>query len=139
MIQRILALSACAIACFGGVAAATEDAEIAAARTFADETLRRIGAQTVACSASIEKQVQEQAMNAVCARFENSFSRFEVRWDLQMIQLEPRDAAGSGRMHPTAEPLTEWELNGAVHDRIYRVGNKAVGVRFAEGDVLIVW
>ena len=36
-------------------------------------------------------------------------------------------------------PQTEWERNGQIYDRIYLVGESAIGVRFASGDVLMVW
>ena len=85
------------------------------------------------------EQVRTHRMKAVCARFDGSFERFEIRWGLQMIQNEVPEDREATAGQSTVEPQTEWESNGPIHDRIYLVGAHAVGVRFASGDVLMVW
>jgi hypothetical protein len=108
-------------------------------REFIDQSLRGIGAERTACPIDVIEQVRTHRMNAVCARFEGSFQRFEVRWGLQMIQAAgPEDREPAGGRTPIS-PQTEWERNGQIHDRIYLVGESAIGVRFAAGDVLVVW
>jgi hypothetical protein len=109
------------------------------ARTFIHESLRGIGAERTDCPVDVIEQVRAHRMNAICARFEGSFERFEVRWGLQMIQ-----AAGPEDREPAAgqiqiSPQTDWERNGQIRDRIYLVGERAIGVRFAAGDLLMVW
>ena len=121
------------------VCASADEARDRPARQFIDESLRRIGAEKIVCPADVMEQVRSRRMNAVCARFDGSFARFEVRWGLQMIQNEGPEDQESTAGRIAAEPQTEWESNGAIHDRIYVVGNRAVGVRFASGDVLMVW
>ena len=109
------------------------------ARTFIDESLRGIGAERTACPIDVIEQVQAHRMSAVCARFEGSFERFEVRWGLQMIQAAgPEDREPAVGRTPIS-PQTEWERNGQIRDRIYLVGERAIGVRFAAGDLLMVW
>jgi len=109
------------------------------ARVFIDESLRGIGADRIACPADVVEQVRSHRMNAICARFEGSFKRFEVRWGLQMIQAAgPEDRESVAGRTPVS-PQTDWESTGAIHDRIYLVGERAIGVRFAAGDVLMVW
>jgi len=109
------------------------------AREFIDQSLRGIGAERTACPIDVIEQVRTHRMNAVCARFEGSFQRFEVRWGLQMIQAAgPEDREPAAGRTPIS-PQTEWERNGQIHDRIYLVGESAIGVRFAAGDVLMVW
>ena len=109
------------------------------ARAFIDGSLRGIGAEKTACPDDVLEQVSSHRMNAVCARFEGSFERFEVRWGLHMIQVAgPEELDPVGGRTPV-EPKTDWESNGDIHDRIYLVGDRAIGVRFAAGDVLMVW
>ena len=109
------------------------------ARKFIDESLRGIGAEKTACPIDVIEQVRSHRMNAVCARFEGSFERFEVRWGLQMIQAAGPEDREHAYGQTLVSPRTEWESNGAIHDRIYLVGEHAIGVRFAVGDVLMVW
>jgi hypothetical protein len=109
------------------------------ARQFIDESLRGIGAEKIACPADVTEQVRTRQMNAVCARFDGSFERFVVRWGLQMIQSEGPEGREPTAGRTTVEPQTDWESTGAIHDRIYLVGVHAIGVRFASGDVLMVW
>ena len=106
---------------------------------FVNESLRGIGAEKTACPADVMEQVRAHQMKVVCARFEGSFERFEVRWGLQMIQHEgPEDREPAAR-RTLIQPKTDWERNGAIHDRVYLVGEHAIGVRFVSGDVLMVW
>jgi hypothetical protein len=109
------------------------------ARVFIDESLRGIGAERIACPADVVEQVRSHRMNAICARFEGSFKRFEVRWGLQMIQAAGPEDRESVTGRTPVSPQTDWESTGAIHDRIYLVGERAIGVRFAAGDVLMVW
>ena len=121
------------------VCPATEDGLEQPARIFIDESLRGIGAERTSCPADVAEQVRSHRMNAVCARFEGSFERFEVRWGLQMIQAAgPEDRESVAGWTPIS-PQTDWESTGAIHDRIYLVGERAIGVRFAAGDLLMVW
>ena len=109
------------------------------AREFIDQSLRGVGAERTTCPTDVIEQVRAHGMNAVCARFEGSFERFEVRWGLQMIQAAgPEDQEPATGQAPIL-PQTEWERNGQSHDRIYVVGESAIGIRFAAGDVLMVW
>lgn len=140
MIRRKISLVCVLLVAWGGLAVAANDqSRDAAARIFVEDTLRGVGAEKIRCSPRIVEQVRAQKMNVVCARFDGDFRRFELRWDLQMIQNEPSLDDDSADSKPTAQPQTDWELNGESHDRIYRVGNKAVGVRFARGDLLLIW
>ena len=121
------------------VCPSADEARDRPARQFIDESLRGIGAERIACPADVTEQVRTRRMNAVCARFDGSFKRFEVRWGLQMIQNEGPEGREPAAGRTTVEPQTEWESTGAIHDRIYLVGVHAIGVRFVSGDVLMVW
>jgi hypothetical protein len=109
------------------------------ARLFIDESLRGVGAVKTTCPDDVVEQVRAHRMNAVCARFDGSFERFEVRWGLQMIQTEGPEDRRTQAGAPAVQPQTDWESNGTIHDRVYLVGNHAVGIRFASGVVLMVW
>ncbi len=140
MIRRKISAVCVLLVAWGGLAVAADDEpRDAAARIFVEDTLRGVGAEKVACSPRVIEQVRAQKMSVVCARFDGDFARFELRWDLQMILNEPSPDDDPADWKPTAEPQTDWELNGVSHDRIYRVGNKAVGVRFSRGELLLIW
>jgi len=118
-------------------AAAAEDRP-SGVHGFARRMFAGIGAEERTCRPEIVREIEAREMTAVCASFQGSFARFELRWDLELYQKEgAQDDASSA---PTVQPLTEWESNGERHERIYRVERKAVGVRFdGGGDVLLVW
>jgi hypothetical protein len=122
-----------------GAAPAQESIVDSYARTFVESMLQGVGAQRTECVPEIEQQIRTREMNAVCARFEGSFERFEVRWGLQMILNEPPEPDDLRPPQVLIEALTDWEPNGDDYDRIYRVQGKAIGVRFMRGDVLMVW
>lgn len=105
--------------------------------TFADDMLRAVGATRIECTSEVARQVQAHEMNAVCARFDGDFERFSLRWNLQLLQAIGEETYLD---YPRAQPTTDWEITSdQVYDRIYRVGNTAVGVRFSLGDVLMIW
>jgi hypothetical protein len=128
------------VLCLTAGAAQAADGDPAGVRGFARRMIAGIGAEERECRPEIAREIQAREMNVVCASFDGSFARFELRWDLALY-----DGAGSSRRgteppEPAAHPLTEWESNGTQHDRIYRVQQKAVGVRFTGGgELLVVW
>ena len=139
--RRLISIGTCLLVATlaWAVGAAADETQALPALAFIDQSLRGIGAEKTACPVDVVEQVRSHRMNAVCARFEGSFERFEVRWGLQMIQAAgPEDRERVVGQAPVA-PQTDWESNGAIHDRIYLVGERAIGVRFAAGDVLMVW
>jgi hypothetical protein len=111
----------------------------APARAFVDDSLRAIGAQKTPCPDDVLEEVQTHRMKVVCARFEGTFERFQVRWGLQMIQAAGPEDGQATYGRPPFSPQEDWERNGSIYDRIYVVGDRAVGVRFAAGDILMVW
>jgi hypothetical protein len=139
--RRSVPLGACLLVAIlaWSVCPALDDGLDQPSRLFIDESLRGVGAEKVSCPADVVEQVRSHRMNAVCARFEGSFERFEVRWGLQMIQAAGPEDRESAFGRTPVSPQTDWESTGAIHDRIYLVGDRAIGVRFAAGDVLMVW
>jgi hypothetical protein len=123
----------------GTVALGAEIPDYPPARLFAQQMMQGIGAQVTDCSAEIAKEVENRRMSALCARFEGTFDSFEVRWGLQLLLNEPGERDTVVVAGVEVEAQTEWVAKGRVHDRIYRVGRLAVGVRFTSGDVLLVW
>ena len=105
---------------------------------FAKRMFAGIGAEERACRPEVVREIEAREMSALCASFPGSFARFELRWDLELHQREAgREAADS---EPRIQPLTDWESNGSRYERIYRVEQKAVGVRFeGGGEILLVW
>lgn len=141
MVGRLVSIGTCLLmaALAWTVCPAADQSWDGPARAFIDESLQGIGAERTACPRDVIEQVNSYRMNAVCARFEGSFLRFQVRWGLQMIQAAgPEDREPAVGQAPVS-PQTEWERNGQIYDRIYLVGESAIGVRFAAGDVLMVW
>ncbi len=108
-------------------------------KTFAEEMIRGVGATRLECSAQIIEQVRAQEMDVLCARFDGSFQRFELRWNVEILQRGMVAPPSGIEPVPLAQPATEWESRGSFYERIYRVGSSALGVRFAAGDVLMVW
>ena len=141
VVRRLVGVWACLL-----LAALPSTAPLAAAeywdrpvRAFIDDSRRGIGAERTTCPSDVIEQVRTHGMNAVCARFEGSFERFAVRWGLQMIQAAGPEDGGPASGFAPVSPQTEWERNGQIHDRIYLIGESAIGVRFAAGDLLMVW
>jgi hypothetical protein len=118
---------------------AAQDLEPSPVQTFVLTMIRGVGAEETACSPDMQRQVELRRMNIVCARFDGTFSRFEIRWDLEMLQRERPDPESLGTVEPPVFALTDWEASGGEYDRIYRVAGKAIGVRFTDGDVVMVW
>ena len=118
-------------------AAAAED-HPAGVHGFAKRMFAGIGAEERACKPEVLREIEAREMSAACASFPGSFARFELRWDLELYQRP----SGSEDAEPTrkVQPLTDWETNGTRHERIYRIEQKAVGVRFeGPGELLLVW
>ena len=140
MLHKPLLIPAFAVALLlAGSSAAFADAPtFLQPETFADDMIRAIGATRTDCAHEVMRQVEAHDMRAVCARFDGDFERFSLRWNLQMLQETGDEEAIAA--WPRAQATTEWELTSdQIYDRIYRVGNTAVGVRFSLGDVLMIW
>ena len=104
---------------------------------FAKRMFAGIGAEERACKPEILREIEAREMTALCASFQGSFARFELRWDLELYQ---RGASESAEPVRKVQPLTDWESNGTRYERIYRVEQKAVGVRFeGGGELMLVW
>jgi hypothetical protein len=108
-------------------------------RAFVETMLTGIGAEERQCAPEIVEQVRAREMHVVCASFEGSFERFELRWGLQISRNELIKGLTPEDPKPVAVPQTGWEAAGPVHERIYVVGRKAIGVRFTAGELLMVW
>ena len=108
-------------------------------REFIETMLTGIGAEERQCAPEIVEQIRALEMQVVCANFEGSFERFELRWGLQIAQNELIEGLTPDNPKPVAVPQTGWEAEGPVHERIYVVGKKALGVRFTAGDLLMIW
>jgi hypothetical protein len=134
---RIVALIAVVVVVVLPVAA--EESEPTVVRSFAHTMIRGVGAEHTECKADLLLQVRSREMQIVCARFDGSFARFEIRWDLEMLQRDRPSPTSYGTVEPPATALTGWESNSGDYDRIYRIEGKAIGVRFNGGDVLLVW
>lgn len=119
--------------------AAPRGDEEADPRSFVETMLSGIGAEQRQCAPEVIEQVRARQMQVVCASFEGSFERFELRWGLQISRNELIDGLTPEDPRPVAVPQTGWEAQGAAHERIYVVGKKALGVRFTAGDLLMVW
>ena len=91
---------------------------------FLGAALRGIGARATECPPPIVRETAAREMAVMCARFDGDFNSFRSKW-----------AEWTSR----AEPKTGWDASGLNHDRVYAVGERAVGVRFTLGDILIVY
>jgi len=134
-----LVLAATVLLLFAGTAVLAEEQEPDPAEWFIDAMLRGIDAERVECPVEVREAVQGHRMRAACALFKGSFERFELRWNLEVT----RSGAYGEQVHswsgPAIEPQTDWEATGDSYDRIYRIGPTALGVRFAKGELLMVW
>jgi hypothetical protein len=107
------------------------------AERFARAFLEVVGAERRECSPAVLDQVRSRDLQVMCAGFDSGFEELEKRsqepWPdhVLMADLSP----------PTLRfrPETEWETTGPVRQRLYRVGDSVVGVRFIPGEVLLVW
>jgi hypothetical protein len=133
------ALALITVVVSGSLPIASEPVEPNPVEDFALMMIRGIGAEETACKHDMRKEVESRRMNILCARFEGTFARFEIRWDLEMMQRERPDPRSLGTVEPPVFALTDWEATEGEYDRIYRVAGKAIGVRFNGGDVLMVW
>ena len=127
------------VAVSGTLLFASEPVEPNPVEAFALMMIRGIGAEETICKQDMQREVESRRMNILCARFDGTFSRFEIRWDLEMLQRERPDPRSLGTVEPPVFALTDWEATEGEYDRIYRVAGKAIGVRFNGGDVLMVW
>jgi hypothetical protein len=92
---------------------------------FAKRMFAGIGAEERACRPEVMREIEARDMTA-------------LRWDIELHQKEAARAEPDSE--PIVQPLTDWESNGSRHERIYRVEQKAVGVRFeGGGELLLVW
>jgi hypothetical protein len=126
-------LAVLAIPCAG----ANEEGE--EAKTFIVEMIRSTGSEPVVCPMDVLVGSREYEMRVICAKYDGDFRSFESLWKQHLL----RDAAldqidGSGTV-PRTYPQTAWESRSGFHERIYVVGNTAVGVRFAAGDLVMVY
>lgn len=116
------------------VAAAEEPA-----RQFIDEMLRGVGARTINCPSEIEEAIQVREMAAVCASYDGDFGSFHAAWSLFLLDDAVRQQKGESRRTPYTLPQTAWEDRDGGHERIYVVGQRAVGIRFDAGSVMMVY
>lgn len=109
------------------------------ARVFIDEMIRGVGAHEVSCPADIEEATLAREMAAVCARFDGDFGSFQSLWHLYLLDDAIRKNNGEPGRVPHTLPQTAWEVRDGGHERIYAVGERAVGVRFDAGAVMMVY
>ena len=109
------------------------------AQSFVTEMLSGVGAITLDCPIDVRDRIESREMQVVCARFEGDFPTFESRWTLHILQDAIYDRNYGGGTIPIFEARTAWELSGNTHDRIYSIGPSTLGVRFTEGEILMVY
>ena len=128
MVRRgLLAQLTLSILLLGAGAGAAPQAQMAGdTAAFIGAALRGIGAQATACPAPVVEQTRARDMAVMCARFDGDFENFRTKW---------------AEWTAAAEPKTGWSVSGLGlnYDRIYAIGAQAVGVRFARGEILIVY
>jgi hypothetical protein len=109
------------------------------ARTFASEMLRGVGASEVTCPDAVLTMAHERELQVICATFEGDFQAFEYRWTMSLLDDAIRNSRdGSGRL-PYSEPKTAWTVTEGFHERVYAVGQNALGIRFSRGYVLLAY
>ena len=118
---------------------AVNDIDTVYVRNFFNEMVTGIGAQETKCSTDVREQVQSREMRVACATFAGEFQHFETRWNIQLLRIEAAREFAGMQTHPVAVPQTAWEHSGEGHARIYRVGDAALGIRYAPGELLMVW
>jgi hypothetical protein len=114
--------------------ASTEDA-VAFVRTMLDG----VGAEALQCPAEVRQLTRERGMGAVCARFGGTFENFRALWEYRLSPQSLRQNLSDAPLLLSAEAQTGWEASGLEFERIYAVGRTVVGVRFAMGEVIVVY
>jgi hypothetical protein len=107
------------------------------AERFALAFLQVVGAEQRECSAAVVDQVRSRDLKVICADFDGAFEELEklsqTPWPEHVLtaDLSPPPLSFAAE--------TDWETTGPVRQRLYRVGESVVGVRFIPGEVLLVW
>lgn len=109
------------------------------AETFITAMLEGVGAVERQCPVDVRERIEQREMRVVCARFEGDFNSFESRWTLHILQDAMFDNNYGGGTIPPFEARTGWEVSGSTYDRIYYIGQSTLGVRFTEGEILMVY
>jgi len=104
---------------------------------FVDDMLRGVEATRIRCPDEVKEMADSDDVTLVCATIENDFERFEYLWSLELLRRAMDNRNPESRPH--LEPLTAWESSGAVHERVYAVGLRSLGVRVSEGYVLMAY
>ena len=105
-------------------------------RKFVDRMLEGIEAEPIECPGEVLDLAQNRDVKVICASFEGDFDRFEYLWSIELLR---------GAMHPSKDngphtlPQTAWETTGEVHERVYTVGETALGVRVSTGYVMLAY
>jgi len=105
---------------------------------FIDGMLGGIDARKIECSEEVRHQVETREMKAVCAKFDGQFELFRPRWDSYHQRQFGATQGLPGRDSPGI-PQTEWLASGTRHERVYSLSKTVIGVRFQEGEVLVVY
>ena len=134
MLKR-LALSLLALCCVTLPVHATDRDVL----IFIEQMMHGVEAELIVCPMDVLRDVRTHDMNAVCATFNGDFEQFEWRWTLSLLRESFADQQETGGVLPRTEPQSSWEIHEGNHERIYAVGEDVVGVRFSEGDVIIVY
>ena len=109
--------------------------EFRAAQDFIDGMIVRIEAQEKPCARTVGAATRSREMGVVCAKFGGSFEKFESRWRFQIVQ----QTKVSSRANSIVEAQTGWQQIDGIHERIYAVDRVVIGVRFTQGDLVIVY
>lgn len=108
-------------------------------RTFINEMLTGVGATMLDCPVAVRERIEQREMQVVCAQFDGDFNTFESRWTLHILQDTIYDKNYGGGAIPHFQARTGWEVSGMTHDRIYSIGPSTLGVRFTDGEILMVF
>jgi len=124
--KRLGSVLLLSVALAAGAAGAYPDpGETVRAEAFIKTALDGIGASTTDCPAAVVRETASREMLVRCARFEGDFTAFRDLWAEWTVGAEPRGG---------------WSVTGVGlnYDRVYAVGESAVGVRFTRGEILVV-
>ena len=77
-------------------------------------------------------------MKVVCARFDGQFALFRPRWDAYH-RRQFGAAPGLSSRDRSGIPRTDWLATGTRHERIYSLSDTVIGVRFEDGELLVVY
>ena len=105
-------------------------------QTFVSSAIRNVGATSVRCPKEVRSAVRSRQMVAVCASFDGDFEMFRARW-AERMEPAPQDLESDRRRMP--RPRTRWEHRNGTYERIYAVGENAIGVRFTSGELMLVF